>query len=114
MNIWDFHRNYREMDRRCTDEMHTPVKLYIEGGQVLWDRYLEDLMDWLVSEDSEGRLDLERVACEETNLGFTFEATSRDATRWKSGAVDSHRLCSGAVVGRFPDSSGRLVLAIKK
>ena len=114
MNIWDFHRNYREMERWYTDEMHPPVKLRIEGGQVLWERYLEDLMDWLVGEDSEGRLNLERVICEETNLGFTFEATSRDGTRWKSEAVDCHRFSSGAVVGRFPDKSGRLVLAIRK
>ena len=114
MNIWDFHRNYREMFRVYTDEMYTPVKLQIRDGEALWGDYLEELMDWLVGEDSEGRLKLERVACDEINRGFTFEAVSKDGTRWKSEAVDCHKFKSGAVVGRFPDKSGRLVLAIRK
>jgi hypothetical protein len=54
------------------------------------------------------------VACEETNRGFTFEATSKDGTRWVSAPVDCHRFRSGDVVGRFPDKSGRLVLATRR
>lgn len=114
MDISEFHKNYREMFRVYTDEVHTPVKLLIDRGRVLWDRYFEDLMDWLMAEDSEGRLALERVPCDETNHGFTFEATSMDGTRWKSAPVDCHGFASGSVVGRFPDKSGRLVLAIRR
>lgn len=114
MDISEFHKNYREMLRVYTDELHPPVKLLIDGGQVLWDRYVEDLMDWLMAEDSEGRIQLERVPCDETNRGFTFEAVSRDGTRWKSAPVDCHGFASGSVVGRFPDNSGRLVLAIRR
>lgn len=114
MDISEFHKNYREMDRRCTEEMHHPVKLHIEGGQVLWDRYVEDLMDWLEAEEARGHLELERVSCDETNRGFTFEAVSKDGTRWKSAPVDCHRFRSGDVVGRFPDKSGRLVLATRR
>lgn len=114
MDISEFHENYREMFRVYTDGMHPPVKLHIDGGQVLWDRYLEDLMDWITAEDSDGRLSLERATCEETNRGFTFEATSRDGTRWKSDPVDCHKFASGSVVGRFPDRSGRLVLATRR
>ena len=114
MDISEFHKNYREMFRAYTDEMYTPVKLQIRDGEALWGDYLEELMDWLVGEDSEGRLKLERVACEETNKGFTFEAVSKDGTRWVSGPVDCHRFRSGDVVGRFPDKSGRLVLATRR
>lgn len=106
--------NEKKLFEMCADKMHAPVKLHIDGSQVLWDRYLEDLMDWLMAEDSEGRVRLERATCEETNRGFTFEATSLDGTRWVSAPVDCHKFASGSVVGRFPDRSGRLVLAVRR
>jgi hypothetical protein len=106
--------NEKKLFEMCMDRMHAPVKLHIDGGQVLWDRYVEDLMDWLEAEEARGHLELERVPCDETNRGFTFEAVSRDGTRWKSAPVDCHGFASGSVVGRFPDKSGRLVLAIRR
>ena len=86
--------------------------LVIENGKVQWDRCVKATMDEFEGLQEKG-LKLETVEAEETNFGFGFRAKSSDGTEWESGPLDCHEFRKEQKVGRFIDSSSKLIIARK-
>ena len=113
MHIREMSDNYKNF-AMWVDELDCPATLHIEAGEAMWDRFIEDSMDNVEEFERKGYVELEHVDAEEINEGFTFRATSRDGTVWTGEPVDCHKFKHGEKVGRFPDKSGKLVIARRK
>lgn len=116
MPIEELGKNMAALVRYGVDELSAPVSLRIEDGRMMWDALAQDVMDWMESMDRSGLdgMPLEHVEAEETNEGFTFRAVANDGTEWESAPCDCHKFRHGEKVGRFPDSSGHLVIVERR
>lgn len=114
MHIKDMPDNYTKFAKWVDDELDCTAELHIEGGAVLWDKFIEDSMDNVEAMEAKGYITLENVFADEINEGFTFRAVSNDGTTWTSRPVDCHMYGHLEKVGRFPDGSGRLVIVRRK
>ena len=68
--------------------LDAPSTLHIENHEILWERSISELMDWMEAQAAKKLFDLEIVDAEEINFGFGFRATSRDGTVWESMPLD--------------------------
>lgn len=110
----DLPKNVRAMLDRADTVLDCVAPLVIADGEVQWERHAEETMDAIEAMEARGLVKLERATARETCHGFRFRAEAADGTGWESGDVDCHRFGTGEKVGRFPDGSGNLVIAVKE